>query len=475
MAEGQGTASSGAEYEDVAGDFAAVPVPQEHRRTFLNLFFVYSGVVAVIAAVFAGGALGLIHDFQTMVLAVFAGAVILAVIGSLTGYIGATTGVSTYVNVRYSFGRLGSWVVGVALITLTTGIGWFAFQSWFFGVIITIVLPVSVVTTIGAAALWGGLLMTTTAMKGYRGLSYLSYITVPGFVLLAIVGVWASIELAGGAAPLFEAQPPSQAPLAVGITATVGTYIAGAIITSDIARFARRAYHGSAAWSLQVLTLFPLLILAGGAMVLITGEANIAVAMAAAGMGIGVFLMAITGQWTTNDNNLYSGALAVSNFTKWRKAWITLVLGVIGSLYASYVGFTAQAAMEPFLDFIILLGKILPAMAGVYIADFYIVKPYLEGRRDPKDRYVFKPGTKLPEVNVAGIGALLVGALFGGVVAPLGLSALTAGTVLQLLFVIDAINALVVAVVVYLVLVGIAKALGVRYAVGEWTQTRTGL
>lgn len=474
MVQPEGTAPSG-EFEDVAGDFAAVPVPPESRRTFLNLFFVYSGVVAVIAAVFAGGALGIIHDFSTMILAVFFGAIILAIIGSLTGYIGATTGCSTYVNVRYAFGRVGSWIVGVALITLTTGIGWFAFQAWFFGVIITIVLPPLAITTIGAAALWGGLLMTTTAMKGYRGLSYLSYITVPGFVLLSIVGVWAAVDLAGGAGQIFEAQPPSPAPLAVGITATVGTYIAGAIITSDIARFARKAYHGSAAWSLQVLTLFPLLILAGGAMVLVTGEANIAVAMAAAGMGLGVFLMAITGQWTTNDNNLYSGALAVSNFTKWRKAWITLVLGVIGAGYASYIGFTAAEAMEPFLNFIILLGKILPAMAGVYIADFYVVQRFVHKKRDPKSRYVFTPGTKIPEFNVAGVIALIGGALFGGVLEPVGLSSLTAGTVLGPIFQIDAINALLVAVLVYLVLVGIAAALRVRYTVGEWTQTRTGL
>lgn len=464
MSSAVGTEGAQSEFVDVAGDYAAVPVPQSQRRTLLNLLFVYADVVAVVAAIFAGGVLGTILNFSGMVMAVFLGALILAVIGGLTAYIGATTGCSTYVNTRYAFGRVGSWVIGIALITVTTGIGWFAFETWLFGVIMNQLFPNNFFFTIGAASLWGGLLMTTTAIVGYRGLAYLSYLTVPGWVLLSVVGFWAAVDRGGGFGELFTAVPSNPQPLVVGITATVGTYIAGAIIASDIARFARRPRHGSIGWSVQVLTLFPLLVIGGGVLVLLTGSENIAIAMAAAGLGAGVFLMTVTGQWSTNDNNLYSGALAISNALPWKKSYITLGLGIIGSLYAAYLGFTTFGSFVPFMNFIITLGSILPAMAGVYIADFYIVQPFVNGRRDPKTRYDFRPGSRIPEINIAGILALVIGASVGGMIKEIALPVLP-----------GAIWALAVSILAYVIIVEVCRAMNWRYATGVHVQAPTGL
>jgi cytosine permease len=472
MPEGESVPSTHQEFVDAAGDFATVPVPQSQRRTLLNIMFVYADVVAVVAAIFAGGALGLWLNFSDMVLAVFLGAIILAVIGGLTAYIGATTGCSTYVNTRYAFGRAGSWIVGITLITVTTGIGWFAFETWLFGVIINQLFPNNFFFSIGVASLWGGLLMTTTAIVGYRGLAYLSYLTVPGWILLSVIGFWAAVDAGGGFGRLFTATPADPQSLLKGITATVGTYIAGAIIASDIARFARRPRHGALGWTVQVLTLFPLLVIAGGVLMLLTASFDIATAMAAAGLGAGVFLMVVTGQWSTNDNNLYSGALAISNAVRWKKAYITLVLGVIGSLYAAYIGFTSQASFTPFQHFITLLGSILPAMAGVYIADFYVVQPYLHGRRDPKARYDFRPGTRIPEVNVAGILALVVGATVGVVATPQG-SATEPMVSLPILP--GAVWALIVSILAYVVIILVCRGLRISYTTGQHVQAPTGL
>ena len=51
MASGESPEGARAEFVDVAGDYAAVPVPQSQRRTLLNLLFVYADVVAVVAAI----------------------------------------------------------------------------------------------------------------------------------------------------------------------------------------------------------------------------------------------------------------------------------------------------------------------------------------------------------------------------------------------------------------------------------------
>lgn len=100
---------------DVVGDYAVTPVPVGERRTLLNLFFVYSGVLAVVAAIFGGGVLGAGLAFGDMVIAVLIGAAVLAVIGSLTATVGGYTGCSTYVNMRYPFGRIGAWFAGFSL------------------------------------------------------------------------------------------------------------------------------------------------------------------------------------------------------------------------------------------------------------------------------------------------------------------------------------------------------------------------
>lgn len=449
--------------EDIVGDYAVTPVPESERRTLLNLFFVYSGVLAVIAAIFGGGVLGAGLAFGDMIVAVLIGALILGVVGSLTAAMGGYTGCSTYVNMRYPFGRIGAWIAGFLLITITTGIGWFAFEAWLFGVITAQLFPNVVIMSVGVAALWGGLVMTSTAVVGYRGLSVLSYLTVPAFVLIAIVGFWSSIATEGGFSALLAAEPANPLPLTQGVTAAVGLYIAGAIITSDIGRFARRPYHGAIAWTVQIFTIFPVLLVGGGVMVLMTGASEIAAGMAALGMGLGAFLMAILGMWTTNDNNLYSGALAVSNFTKIKKSYITLALGVIGSVIAAGVGFGWAASMDPFLEFITWLGRFLPAVAGVMIADFYVVRPYLEDRRDVGSRYLFQPGAEYPQINLAGVIAFFAAALIGGGVIP-GITLPGA----------EAVNALVLGFVFHIVLVWVFKRANVKYELGTYVHTPTG-
>lgn len=448
---------------DVAGDFAVIPVPQPERRTLLNLFFVYSGVLAVIAAIFGGGALGAGLAFGDMVAAVFGGAVVLGIIGWLTARIGGYSGTSTYVNMRYPFGRVGAWLAGFLLITITTGIGWFAFEAWLFGVITAQLFPGVPIMSVGWAALWGGLLMTSTAIVGYRGIAVLSYLTVPGFILLAIAGFWSSVATHGGFGAILTAVPKQSMTLAQGITAAVGLYIAGSIVTSDVGRFARRPNDGAIAWTVQILTMFPLLLIGGGVMVLMTGEPQIAASMAALGMGVGAFLMAILGMWTTNDNNLYSGALALSNFTRVKKAYLTTGLGIIGSAIAAAVGFGFAASMDPFVAFISALGRFLPATAGVMIADFYVVSPYLEGRRDPRQRYAFAPGAQYAQLNLAGVLAFVAGALIGGGVLP---GVALPGSA--------AINSLVLGFVFHVVLVAVCRTLRVNYRLGTFVHTPTG-
>ena len=445
-------------WKDAYGDYSMVPVPRHEKRSFSSIFYVYMGVLACIAVLWGGGTIGLQFSLKDAILVAVIGSAILAVIGGLTAPIGGIAGTSTYVNMRFPFGAIGSQVFGTIVAGIACGIGWFAVQAWLFGIIVHTLFPNAAWANVGVAATWGGLLMIVTAIIGFKGLAWLSYLAVPFFMLIAGVGAMIGISQGGGFAGLMSIQPQNPAPLNVGITQVVGMYIAGGIITADISRYAKRAIGGAMGWVIQII-IFQVYMLTGSAMLMLaTGASDVAGALLAGGAGIGAFLMAILGQWTTNDNNLYNGALSFNTWIHIKKQWITLCEGLIGVGIAAWVGFSAGVSMDPFMKFLTLLGKILPAIGGVLIADFYIFRWY---KKVPfKQRYKGKPGMKIALVNWVGWLSVGLGTWIGGWVIKWGIAAL---------------NALVLGFVIYIVLAIIIDAAGMKLGVGEHTINEKGV
>lgn len=445
-------------WQDAYGDYSMVPVPQHEKRSFSSIFYVYMGVLACIAVLWGGGTLGLQFSLKDAVLVAVIGSVILAVIGGLTAPIGAISSSSTYVNMRFPFGAVGSQVFGTVVAGIACGIGWFAVQAWLFGIIVHTLFPNAAWATVGVAAIWGGLLMMVTAIIGFRGLAWLSYLAVPFFMLIAGVGAMIGIAESGGFAGLLSIQPKEPASLSVGITQVVGMYIAGGIITADISRYAKRAISGALGWVVQII-IFQVYMLTGAAMLMLaTGASDVAGALLLGGAGIGAFMMAIFGQWTTNDNNLYNGALSFNTWLHTKKWHITIGEGIIGVVIAAWVGFAAGASMDPFMKFLTLLGKILPAIGGVLIADFYIFRWY---KKVPfKQRYKGKPGMKVALVNWVGWLSVGLGTWIGGWLMKWGIAAL---------------NGLILGFVIYAVLAIVLDAAGVKITLGEHTINEKGV
>ena len=61
------------EVKDVYGDYATLTVPPEERRSTLNVFMVYMGVLAVVAAIFAGSGLAQMYDPVTTIIVALIG------------------------------------------------------------------------------------------------------------------------------------------------------------------------------------------------------------------------------------------------------------------------------------------------------------------------------------------------------------------------------------------------------------------
>lgn len=85
--------------------------------------------------------------------------------------------------------------------------------------------------------------------------------------------------------------------------------------------------------------------------------------------GIWGLIMVVTGAWTSNDNNLYSASLAISEVIGNRiKRWkVSIFLGVTASVLA---GFIDLAVYDKIM--FIICAFVIPVV-GVTISDFYIL------------------------------------------------------------------------------------------------------
>jgi len=379
--------------ESILYDYPTEPVPQEKRRTLLNLSVVTAGLAVAMSTLYTGATLATIMTFQDAVLSILGGCLFLLFMAGIMGGIGADRGVTFSVLSRHAFGRFGSKLVGLVwAISLT---GWFAYQSGFFGQTINIMFPDAAITQVQVATVWGGLLMMTTAIIGFKGLSVLSTIATPVILLICI---WGSVRAFSvvGIETIVAVQPDNPAALGTGITIVIGGWIVGAIMQPDVSRYVKNKTHNWIA-SAIAMVVFALANFAGMVMVKAAGTDTIMAAMVGLGMGVASLLMVILAQWTSNDNNLYSASLGVANIKAIHKWKIALVLGVIATAIATF-GIT-----DFFVPFLVFLGVFIPPIGGVIVVDYYFLRK--------QDTYTFNPETTYRQWNLAAVATVVLAGL----------------------------------------------------------------
>ena len=203
------------------------------------------------------------------------------------------------------------------------------------------------------------------------------------------------------------------------------------------------------------------LLFTGAAMTILTGSPNVIVAIAKIGLGVGALLLAILGQWTTNDNNLWSASLAWINIVgKLNKRQWVIIIGIIGTAIAAVWGGVYGMSLDPFIAFGTFLGYFIPPVGAALIADYYIISRYLLKRQ-----YRFGPGTKYGVINVPGIIAIIAGGLAGWGATTFGLRLPTG---------VGTFDAIIVSFLLYLVLAVIMYKTTGKIEVGEWVEKPTG-
>ncbi|MGF1698502.1 cytosine permease [Vibrio kyushuensis] len=371
-------------------NYSLGPVPSSARKGVLSLTMVMLGLTFFSASMWTGGSLGTGLSFNDFFLAVLVGNLILGLYTSALGYIGASTGLSTHLLARFSFGSKGSWLPSALLGG--TQVGWFGVGVAMFSI------PVHKATGIDTNTLIivSGLLMTATVYFGISALMVLSAIAVPAIALLGGFSVFQAVDSVGGVAELQKVQPEQPIDFSIALAMVVGSFISAGTLTADFVRFGKKP---ASAVLITMIAFFignSLMFIFGAAGAAATGQSDISEVMIAQGLLIPAIIVLGLNIWTTNDNALYASGLGFSNITGLSSKYLSMINGVIGTLCALWL-------YNNFVGWLTFLSLAIPPIGGVIITDFII----------NRKRYKNFAETEFKTINWAGILAVVIGVAAG--------------------------------------------------------------
>lgn len=352
-----------------AEDYAQERVPVEARHPWWSVAVQRFGQLSNLSVFLLGATLGAGMSFWGAFWALTLGSVILELVAIFGGIAGVREGLSTSVLARWTgFGRYGSALIG--LVISTSLIGWFGIQNTIFAE--------GLHTLIGAIPVWvwsviTGLALTVLVMWGFRWMAWIAYVTVPAFLLLAgwsVVRELSRHDLGTllGSGPFGE--PIS---LATGATIVAGSYMAGAVITPDMTRYNRSSWD-VVKQTIVSITLGQYLIGLIGVILAYAIKSADVVQIFAATSGVAGIIILVSATVKINDWNLYSCSLGFVNAlstmfsVRISRAAATLIIGAAGTLLS------ALGILDRFADFLTLLGVTLPPIAGIMVAEYFIVR-----------------------------------------------------------------------------------------------------
>ena len=351
--------------EKVDADYSLEAVPESARKGFWNMFFVMLGFTFFSASMSVGAKLGNGLDLSGFIWACVIGGVILSAYCGVLAFIGASTGLNMDLLCRRAFGTKGSYLSSFLLGF--TQIGWFGVGVAMFSIPAAQLLGINEwILTIVA-----GLLMTATAATGMKALEIVSYISVPLIVILGVYSMITATAEGGGLVAIFG-QSAGGITLFTGIGYVIGSFISGGTATPNFIRFAKD--RKIAVWTTVIAfflgnTLMFCFGAVGGAF---TGADDIFYVMIAQGLAIPALVVLGANIWTTNNNALYTGGLALSNITGKPMKYLTWAAGIIGTALAIWLYWN-------FCGWLNVLNCALPPIGIIVILDYFKNRKKHEG------------------------------------------------------------------------------------------------
>ena len=359
-------------------DHALDPVPEREQRGLISTVGVFVAWVITTTPFLVAAALASGMSFWTAIAALLVGTVITATVGMLVGVLGQRTRLTSYLVSRIVYGAKGSTLISVLIGILS--VGFVGVIASFLGAVISAGLPF---LPVWVGSLSFVIFATFIALVGYRGLSVVGQIAVP---LLWALGLFLVIKTLsstpGGFGHITAFVPKGSLAFGTAVTVVVADWITGATIASDIARFSKRARDVAIAAYLGWVVSYSLFALIGLFAYYGSGSTDIIGLLAGQGLiGLAIFVFFVA-LISSTDVNLYAFSLALTNLcdafgikSLSRAAWV-----IIGGAITAAISLLGYA--NTFLPFLLTIGVIIPAYAGVVLAHYYLLGA---SRRTPEE------------------------------------------------------------------------------------------
>jgi cytosine permease len=330
-------------------------------------------IVGVLAFAIPGLAIGPLIvrgvGFERAILVFVLSGLILAAVGTVTGYIGFRNRLSSYMMIRAVFGPRGAALLN-SLLALCL-MGWFGINMDFLSATAAQLLSLNFGLSVSPVPieLIAGAGITISTIWGFRLIDRLALWFV---LVLAAMTAW--LAFCGFSLQRTEAlQAPvlaaSDMSIGEAMTITIGSFIVSAVLMSDFSRFVRNALDNATASFLPYLVLATLCYLAAALAATATGEADIIKMMMLLGLGNVALVIVVLSSWLTNVVNLYSAALSLSSvLTRVRERYVVVAAGLLCT------GVASLDLLNRLTDFLFGLSVVFAPIAGILITDFFLIR-----------------------------------------------------------------------------------------------------
>lgn len=432
-------------------------IKPEQRQGWGSITMVWAGAMICVSCLMVGGVLGSSLTLGQCVVAILIGYAIVALYMSFIGMQGCDLGLPTTVMAGASLGKTGAKYIISTLLAISC-IGWFGVQSAVcglsFSAMVESIFNISIPAWI--SILFWGAVMLVTACFGFKGLKILNTVAVPLLIAVCVYGLILAITKHDGMEAIKIYEPVANMGLVFGINFTIATFALGGVISSDYCRFAKSRKDVIKSSVLGVIPAGFFIMMVGAVLTIVTGQYDISTVFVSFGsviLGVLGLLALICGTWTTNVTNAYTGGIALSvllGLDESKTRIPTAIAGAVGIVVALIGALASAGFYTLFQNFLSILCALLPPLAGIMIADYWIVG------KGKKENFKIKKGFYWPGV-VAFVLGILVACSTGGTFASYFPGLVEKLPLLNTPFFVGPINGIVVSLLAYWALASIAK------------------
>lgn len=384
-------------------EFSLCAVPENERKSYISLTIIWTGFIFAIISLMAGGSLAMGLSFQEIIVVSLVGNVFLCAIAVAVSVIASRTGLTFALLTRYSFGSSGSKVA--SLFVPIVNVGWYTIQSASYGHFVASVMGFGEVGE-AICMILSAVFMGVFAFYGVKAITVLGYVAIPAIIFLTVASTIRSMGVLGGVQALFEYRPSAPIGIAAGITTVIGAWILStATCLSDIMRYAKSTKSAIAAALTGLLGGNILMLICGAIATIAMNEYDLTLILLGFGLVVPSMILMTTNIFTTNAANLYSTGLNLANSFKMSRTKMMLIL----------IGVSAAATLlkpheaDFYYTFLNALGNVIPPLAGIIIADYFVVN---KGHYIPLDKSRFVKWNPIPWISWV-ISVIIVFTLVG--------------------------------------------------------------